>query len=150
MKFLCQLPYVLGTKKAIHMKSSFVHYDNLWAIYIITKAKPVADVFPYHVYYDVAWFCIEATWYHSSQSITKSWWCKVIPARRNIRIGSQLCVGTDVPVVGRPLSGVTGGGGQGARVPPPPRFLTGKFLLTYREKEAREKGWKLKRKELKL
>ena len=39
-------------------------------------------------------------------------------------------------------SGVTGGGGggrgQGAECPQ--RFLTGKFLLTYREKEAREKG----------
>ena len=47
----------------------------------------------------------------------------LIPGRRNIRIGSQLCVGTDLPVVGRPLSGVTGGGG-GGREPehPPPQI----------------------------
>ena len=40
------------------------------------------------------------------------------------------------------LSGVTGEGAGGAECPPP-RLLTGKFLLTYREKrgkERREKG----------
>ena len=42
-------------------------------------------------------------------------------------------------------SGVTGGGGAGGHSAPPPpqRLLTGKFLLTYREKigkEKREKG----------
>ena len=45
-----------------------------------------------------------------------------------------------------------GGGGQGGRVPPQ-RLLTGKFLLTYREKRGkkkREKGWKLRRKGGKL
>ena len=43
-------------------------------------------------------------------------------------------------------------GGRGGRVPPP-RLLTGKFLLTYREKrgkEKREKGRKLRRKGGKL
>ena len=38
-------------------------------------------------------------------------------------------------------SGVTGGGGgKGAECPLPSRFLTEKFLLTCREKEARKKG----------
>ena len=47
------------------------------------------------------------------------------------------------------ISGVTGrGGGQGGQSAPQ-RLLTGKFLLTYREKrgkEKREKGRKLRRK----
>ena len=50
------------------------------------------------------------------------------------------------------ISGVTGGGGAGG-AECPQRLLTGKFLLTYREKEARkkrEKGWKLRIKEEKL
>ena len=37
-------------------------------------------------------------------------------------------------------SGVTGGGGGGAGDRIPPRLLTGKFLLTYREKRGKEKG----------
>ena len=44
------------------------------------------------------------------------------------------------------------GGGRGGRVPPQ-RLLTGKFLMTYREKrgkEKMEKGWKLIRKGGKL
>ena len=48
-------------------------------------------------------------------------------------------------------SGVTGGGAGGAECPP--RLLTGKFLLTYREKRGKEKkgkGWKLSRKGGKL
>ena len=52
---------------------------------------------------------------------------------------------------GPTTSGVTGGG-QGGRVPPQ-RLLTGKFLLTYREKRGKEKGgkgWKLRRKGGKL
>ena len=32
-----------------------------------------------------------------------------------------------------------GGGGQGTECPPPPRLLTGKFLLTYREKRGKKK-----------
>ena len=56
-------------------------------------------------------------------------------------------------------SGITGGGagGQGGRgaggQSAPQRLMTGKFLLTYREKrgkEKREKGWKLRRKGEKL
>ena len=38
-------------------------------------------------------------------------------------------------------SGVTGGGGGGGEQSAPQRLLTGKFLLMYREKEARKK-WK--------
>ena len=32
--------------------------------------------------------------------------------------------------------------GRGQSAPPPPRLLTGKFLLTYREKRGKEKGEK--------
>ena len=45
-------------------------------------------------------------------------------------------------------SGVTGGAGR--RVPPPPTFFTGKFLLTHREnrgKETRENGGEKKERE---
>ena len=45
-------------------------------------------------------------------------------------------------------SGVTGGRGEDRVPPPPPILLTGKFLLTYREKEARKRKMEQKRRKI--
>ena len=47
-------------------------------------------------------------------------------------------------------SGVTGGRGVGGTVPPSPRLLTGKFLLTHREKRGKEKKSKMEQERTKI
>ena len=54
--------------------------------------------------------------------------------------GQKLCVSLILKVKGACFSGVTGGGtGAGVQIATQ-RLLTGKFLLTFREKKGKERG----------